>query len=198
MTHHPFRFGDSPVSKGIGYMRPGLKAGENGVILSLGNLSNQAGIIGNATLNAFEADKVASVKEHADGNHGSKKETLNNINTKKECYMTNSVSHGSFKETSFWEKVRQCFLKAGKHVMEEVLTLYFVWRDPDVPISAKASILTALVYFISPLDAIPDVLPVVGYSDDASVIAATLYLVRIWLKPEHHRQAQAIVKKFIT
>ncbi|WP_164999553.1 YkvA family protein [Salinicola tamaricis] len=52
------------------------------------------------------------------------------------------------------------------------LQLYFVLKRPDVPIWAKSTIIGALGYFISPLDAIPDVIAGVGFTDDASVLAA--------------------------
>jgi uncharacterized membrane protein YkvA (DUF1232 family) len=65
---------------------------------------------------------------------------------------------------------------AGIQVIYAVLLLYYVLKE-DVPIWAKSTILGSLGYFISPIDAIPDITPVVGYSDDLAVLAIALATV---------------------
>jgi len=52
-----------------------------------------------------------------------------------------------------------------------VATLWQAMNDPAVPLRAKTTAICALLYFISPLDAIPDVFPG-GLADDAAVLAA--------------------------
>jgi uncharacterized membrane protein YkvA (DUF1232 family) len=47
-------------------------------------------------------------------------------------------------------------------------------RDPRVPLLAKAVPLLALLYLISPLDLVPDILPLLGQLDDATIILAML------------------------
>ena len=61
---------------------------------------------------------------------------------------------------------------ADAGLLEGVKTLYRMLVDPDYTISweVKSWILAGLVYFISPIDAIPDVIPVLGYVDDAAVV----------------------------
>lgn len=72
----------------------------------------------------------------------------------------------------FWAKVR----KVGKKVpfLRDVFALYDYVRDPSVHWARKSVALGALAYFISPLDAIPDLTPIVGYLDDTGVIAAAV------------------------
>lgn len=60
---------------------------------------------------------------------------------------------------------------AGRKVIDKVLRLYYALQDKDTPIWAKSIIVGALAYFISPLDAIPDITPVVGYVDDWGAIS---------------------------
>lgn len=93
-------------------------------------------------------------------------------------------------EESFRAKIRSYAVAIGRALLEEALVLYYAFNDPDVPAWAKASIVTALGYLISPMDAIPDVIPVVGYSDDAGVIAAVILLVKACLKEEHRERAR--------
>ena len=65
-----------------------------------------------------------------------------------------------------------------------------------MPAWAKASIIGALGYLISPIDLIPDVIPVVGFTDDAGVIAAVLLLIKAYIKDEHRARARAKIAEF--
>ena len=82
-----------------------------------------------------------------------------------------------YNEDGFWEKVKNFAKDAGKEVIEKALQLYYVLDKKDVPMAIKTIIWGALAYFVSPIDAIPDVLPSVGYTDDLGVLAAALVAV---------------------
>lgn len=58
--------------------------------------------------------------------------------------------------------------------LKDVKTMYEMLKDSKVSKATKATIVGALLYFISPVDAIPDVALVVGYLDDAGVISIAL------------------------
>lgn len=90
---------------------------------------------------------------------------------------------------SFWAKLRRSAQVAGRAVLEPALTLYYAFNDPDTPMRAKAVITGALVYFISPLDAIPDVVPVIGYSDDLAMLIGAVAIVAAHIKAEHKERA---------
>lgn len=55
---------------------------------------------------------------------------------------------------------------------QDLLALYRYFMDATVPWQRKTIVVGALLYFISPLDAIPDLAPLVGYLDDLGVILA--------------------------
>jgi len=74
--------------------------------------------------------------------------------------------------------------------MKEVVAMYFCMIDSDTPLKVKGMILGALIYFISPIDAIPDVFAFIGYTDDAAVISAVLGVVAMHILPKHHKQAE--------
>jgi uncharacterized membrane protein YkvA (DUF1232 family) len=57
-------------------------------------------------------------------------------------------------------------------VWDDISAMWAWLTDPEAPIWGKVIILACLVYVISPLDAIPDVIPVVGLSDDVAVVLA--------------------------
>ena len=88
-----------------------------------------------------------------------------------------------YSETGFWRKLARHARAAGKGVVERALWLYYLARAPGVPLRYKAVILSALGYFILPLDAIPDVLPFVGYSDDLGALGSALALCTAYITP---------------
>ena len=63
-------------------------------------------------------------------------------------------------------------------VMISMIRSYVRKEYTEIPIGSIISMISALVYFVSPVDIIPDFLPVVGYLDDAAVVAACIKLVK--------------------
>jgi uncharacterized membrane protein YkvA (DUF1232 family) len=54
----------------------------------------------------------------------------------------------------------------------------------------KAALIAALAYFVLPFDVVPDILPLVGYSDDAAVLVTALRMVAGHIRPEHREAAR--------
>lgn len=93
----------------------------------------------------------------------------------------------------FWVKVKQYAFTAGREVIEKALILYYGVTCKKTPEWAKVTIVAALGYFISPFDAIPDVIPGVGYSDDYGVLAMALGAVLATLCKEDIEKAKRLV-----
>ena len=55
-------------------------------------------------------------------------------------------------------------------IWDKVVTLWEAFKSPDTPASLKALIIGGLIYMVSPIDLIPDVIPVLGLTDDAGII----------------------------
>lgn len=91
---------------------------------------------------------------------------------------------GHYSESKFLRKLSKVARKAGQKIVYAVLLLYYVLKVPSVPKKDKATILGALGYFILPLDLLPDVLPVVGFTDDLSAIVLALHAVWKNITPE--------------
>lgn len=62
-------------------------------------------------------------------------------------------------------------------IMASLIRNYTKKEYTDIPIGTIISIISALIYFVSPIDIIPDSIPVLGYFDDAAVVAACWKLV---------------------
>jgi len=84
-----------------------------------------------------------------------------------------------YSDASFWQKAKTVAINAGKDVIGKGLQCYYVLQEEDVPKWAKATVVGALGYFISPIDAIPDITPIVGYTDDLGVMTLALATVAI-------------------
>jgi uncharacterized membrane protein YkvA (DUF1232 family) len=88
----------------------------------------------------------------------------------------------------FWRKLRR--FASQLPFAEDLLAAYYCAFDRDTPLQVKAALVGALAYFVLPFDVIPDMLPVLGFADDAAVLATALRLVASHMKPEHREAAQ--------
>jgi len=73
---------------------------------------------------------------------------------------------------------------------EDLLAAYYCAFDRATPRHVQLALIGALAYFVLPIDAVPDVLPVIGFGDDAAVLAGTFKLVSDHIKPIHRDAAQ--------
>ena len=93
----------------------------------------------------------------------------------------------------FWPKFRRFAAKLP--FAEDLLTAYYCAFDRDTPLQVKAALLAALAYFILPFDFIPDMLPVIGFADDAAVLATAIRMVAGHITPAHREAARAALKR---
>jgi len=73
---------------------------------------------------------------------------------------------------------------------EELLTAHYCAFDRQTPLYVKAVLVGAIVYFVVPDHWIPKSIPIVGYADDAAVLAAAFKAVSSHVKPEHREAAR--------
>jgi uncharacterized membrane protein YkvA (DUF1232 family) len=70
----------------------------------------------------------------------------------------------------------------ARRIKRDAVTLWFAYRDPRTPLAVKALCAFVVAYALSPIDLIPDFIPVLGYADDALLlpkaarVAVTLYI----------------------
>ena len=93
----------------------------------------------------------------------------------------------------FWPKMRK--VAASVPFSSEALAVWYCARDDETPVAAKGMMLAALAYFVKPLDAVPDFIAGIGYTDDAAVFMAMLALVGRNLKPRHRAAAKDAVAR---
>jgi uncharacterized membrane protein YkvA (DUF1232 family) len=91
----------------------------------------------------------------------------------------------------FWGKFTR--LAAQLPFAEDLLTAYYCAFDRATPSHVRFALIGALAYFISPLDVLPDLLPIVGLTDDAAVLAGVVRLVWGNIRPEHRDAARQML-----
>lgn len=89
---------------------------------------------------------------------------------------------------SFWRKTQA--VAARIPFADELLAAYYCAFDGATPLQVKGTLIGAIAYFVLPLDALPDVMPVLGFTDDAAVLATAIKLVASSIKPEHREAAR--------
>jgi uncharacterized membrane protein YkvA (DUF1232 family) len=94
----------------------------------------------------------------------------------------------------FWSKVKR--VAAQIPFAEDLLTAYYCAFDRETPREVQAALIGALAYFVLPFDFIPDFLPVLGYTDDAAVLAIAIRLVAKHIRPEHREAARNALARF--
>lgn len=88
----------------------------------------------------------------------------------------------------FWAKTKKF---AGKiPFTKDAIAMYYCAVDAKTPLWAKGIAFGALAYFISPVDAIPDVLIGLGFTDDAAVIAAGIRALSGQVTDEHREKSE--------
>ena len=110
--------------------------------------------------------------------------------------MPNDPYMRDYSEEGFWNKAQSAIKSAGSKVLRLALRLYFSAQDSDTPAWAKTAIYSALGYFICTIDAIPDLTPIVGFSDDLGALTLALATVAIYVKPQHVDAADAQLNRW--
>ena len=89
---------------------------------------------------------------------------------------------------NFWRKTRR--VAARIPFADELLAAHYCAFDRTTPLQVKATLVGAIAYFVLPLDALPDVMPALGFTDDAAVLFTAVKLVAGHIRPEHRDAAR--------
>ncbi len=95
----------------------------------------------------------------------------------------------------FWVKLKQVVAKLP--FAEDLLAAYYCAFDRETPRHVQMALLGAIAYFILPFDFVPDMLPVLGFTDDAAVLATAIRMVATHITSEHREAARAALKRGI-
>ena len=103
---------------------------------------------------------------------------------------------GKFSKKEFAEKISRIAKRAGAKLVYAALILYYTLQSDKVSKADKAIIIGALGYMISPIDVIPDAIPIAGLTDDLAVLLYVLKRVWTGIDPEIIAQAREKLSKW--
>src|SRR3954449_7201654 len=93
----------------------------------------------------------------------------------------------------FWSKLKR--VVAHLPFTEDLLAAYYCAFDRQTPRHVQAALLGAIAYFVLPFDFVPDMLPVLGFADDAAVLATAIRTVAAHITPDHRAAARAALQR---
>ncbi len=103
-----------------------------------------------------------------------------------------------FSEAGLWVKIKSYARQAGQKVIYSCLLLFYAYRRSETPSWAKNIVLGTLGYFLAPIDAIPDLTPLIGYTDDLGVLSFGLVTVAAYINDEVRNQAKDKLKAWFS
>lgn len=102
-----------------------------------------------------------------------------------------------FSDSKLLDKLAKVGKAVGATVLYPVLLLYHLLKSDEVNLKEKAMIIGTLGYFILPFDLIPDVIPGVGYTDDAAALMACLTAMASCITEEIQQAAKDQLKDLL-
>ena len=117
----------------------------------------------------------------------------NNVNMDLPDFMSYS---NKFTTSGFIEKISRIAKRAGAKLVYAALILYYTLQSDKISVKDKAIIVGALGYLISPLDVIPDAIPIAGLGDDLAVLVYVLNKVWGNVSDEIKEKAKAKLGKW--
>lgn len=93
----------------------------------------------------------------------------------------------------FWRKIASGASRIP--FAEDATAAYYCALDTRTPTRVRALLFGALAYFLLPADAVPDILPVLGFTDDAAVLATALNLLASHITPAHRNAAREALER---
>ena len=89
---------------------------------------------------------------------------------------------------NFWAKLRSVATRLP--FAEDLVAAYYCAFDRDTPVHVKTALIGALAYFVLPFDAVADIMPFLGFADDAAVLATAIRMVAMHMNDTHREAAR--------
>lgn len=103
---------------------------------------------------------------------------------------------GKFSEFGLFNVIKNQASKLGSKVIYTALLLFYAYKRNDTPVWAKNIIIGALGYLISPIDMLPDLTPILGYTDDFGVLSFGLVTIASYINSDIKVQAKERMQKW--
>lgn len=110
---------------------------------------------------------------------------------------TDDMTDPVFSPATFLPALRRRVRRISAPLLYSALLMFYAFRRAETPAWAKRIVLGALVYLLSPFDAIPDLSPILGYTDDLGVLSYGLVMIAAYINPEVRSSARQTLTSWI-
>ncbi len=93
--------------------------------------------------------------------------------------------------------LRKVLIRAGRTIAQPALEALEMVMDPSTPSQARVTMLAALTYLIMPIDLVPDLIPIAGFSDDLVALTAVISLWQTHITPEMRNKARQKLDRWL-
>ncbi len=101
-----------------------------------------------------------------------------------------------FSVARFWKKLVRVSKRLGVKAVYSCLLLFYAYKRKETPSWAKNIVLGTLGYFLSPIDLVPDLTPIIGYTDDIGVLSFGVITIAAYIDEEVRKKARKSVSKW--
>ncbi|MFK7936139.1 MAG: YkvA family protein [Saprospiraceae bacterium] len=101
-----------------------------------------------------------------------------------------------FSEAQLWKKLQNYTKQAGMKVVYSALLLFYAYKRTETPSWAKRIVIGALGYFISPFDMLPDLTPLIGYTDDIGILSFGIVAIAAYINDDVRTNARERLEKW--
>lgn len=102
----------------------------------------------------------------------------------------------AFSENTFLKRMQKVVKSVGQKTIYTILLLYYAFTRKETPHWAKNIIIGVLGYLITPIDGIPDLTPIIGYTDDIGVLTFGLVTIACYVNDEVRAKARKQLEKW--
>lgn len=101
-----------------------------------------------------------------------------------------------FSENRMWKKIKKYAHLAGLKTVYSALLLFYAYKRKETPLWARNIIFGTLGYFLSPIDLLPDLTPIIGYTDDIGVLSFGLVTIACYVNDDVRIQSRKRLRKW--
>jgi uncharacterized membrane protein YkvA (DUF1232 family) len=101
-----------------------------------------------------------------------------------------------FSERNFWSVIGRFAQRLGIKTVYTALLMYYAYRRKETPFWAKNIVIGVLGYLLTPLDFLPDLTPIIGFTDDIGLLSFGLVTIASFINQDVRNQAREKLTKW--
>jgi uncharacterized membrane protein YkvA (DUF1232 family) len=104
---------------------------------------------------------------------------------------------GKFSELKLWTLLKTAARRLGTKAVYSALLMFYAYKRKDTPAWAKRIVIGTLGYLLAPIDAIPDLSPFIGFTDDIGILSIGVVAIAGFINDEVKEKARTQLEKWM-